>query len=63
MTNRIHPAIIVASCLVAQTVFGEDIPQKTAAVAPTMSTGVVPPVIVTDDGANYTLANGFVTAL
>jgi rhamnogalacturonan endolyase len=62
MTNGIHPAFFAATFLVAQAVLGADIPREKSPATPTMSIDAVPPVIVSEDSANYTLANGFVTA-
>ncbi|MGA2797345.1 MAG: polysaccharide lyase family protein [Thermoguttaceae bacterium] len=62
MIIDIQRAIVVVLCLGAQSVFGAEMPQNTAMGMPAASDGVAGPVTVTEEGNNYTLANGIVTA-
>jgi rhamnogalacturonan endolyase len=62
MIIDIQRAIVVVLCLGAQSVFGAEMPQNTAMGMPAASDGVAGPITVTEEGNNYTLANGIVTA-
>ncbi|MGA2061858.1 MAG: polysaccharide lyase family protein [Thermoguttaceae bacterium] len=62
MLINIQRTIIVVFCLLAKTVFGVEMPQNTSMAVPAVSDSIAPPVTVTEEGNNYTLANGIVTA-
>jgi rhamnogalacturonan endolyase len=62
MMYKIQQAIVVVICLGVESVFGADMPQNTTVSMPAASNGVAQPVTVTEEGNNYTLANGIVTA-